>query len=50
MGEGPVDVRTLEFRTRAVADLADIRDYLLELAGEQAAERVRRHLVQRFER
>lgn len=39
----------LELRPRAVADLADIRMYLLEHASEQAADRVRRHLLRRLE-
>jgi ParE toxin of type II toxin-antitoxin system, parDE len=38
----------LEFRPRAVADLAAIRDTLLEHAGEVAAERVRQHCEKRF--
>ena len=40
----------LEFRPRAVADLIDIRDYLLEHGGEQSADRVRSHIRQRLER
>ncbi len=39
----------LEFRPRAVADLAEIRDYLLAHADSAAADRVRRHLRQRFD-
>ena len=41
-------VMRLELRPRAVVDLAEIRDYLLQHAGEHAAERIRQHLVQRF--
>ena len=34
----------LEFRPRAVADLAEIRDYLLAHTDSAAADRVRRHV------
>lgn len=39
----------LELRPHAVADLVAIRTYLLKNAGEEAADRVRRHLLQRLE-
>jgi toxin ParE1/3/4 len=39
----------LELRPRAVSDLVEIRDYLLEQASEQAAERVRCHLLKRLD-
>ena len=39
----------LELRPRALADLENIREYLIEHSGDVAAERVRKHLVQRFD-
>jgi plasmid stabilization system protein ParE len=39
----------LEFRPRAVIDLGEIRDYLLEHGGDLLAERVRRHFETRFD-
>ncbi len=38
----------VELRPRAVTDLEEIRDFLLENASEQAANRVRQHLQQRI--
>ena len=40
----------LELRPRAVEDLRQIRDYILDQAGERAAEVVRKHLMTRFEK
>jgi plasmid stabilization system protein ParE len=40
----------LEFRPRALFDLIEIRDHLLDSADEQAAERVRLHLMTRLKR
>jgi plasmid stabilization system protein ParE len=39
----------LELRPRAVNDLKEIRDYLIEHYSEKSAERVRLHLVKRLE-
>ena len=38
----------LEFRPRALADLEEIRDFFLAQNDDDKAERIRRHLVQRF--
>jgi plasmid stabilization system protein ParE len=48
MGQIEGLVMQLEFRPRALADLEDIRDYLLLHGEDGKAERVRQHLVQRF--
>lgn len=40
----------LEFRPRALADLVKIRNGVAKRANPQAAENVRRHLLQRLER
>jgi toxin ParE1/3/4 len=40
----------LKLRHRAVRDLVEIRNRLLDRAGEQAADSVRRHLAKRIER
>jgi toxin ParE1/3/4 len=48
VGERAEIMMQLEFRPRALADLKEIRDYFLAQDDDGKAERVRQHLVQRF--
>jgi toxin ParE1/3/4 len=48
VGERAAIMMELEFRPRALADLEEIRDFFLAQDDDGKADRIRQHLVQRF--